>query len=246
MIVIKSASPERVRFLWAAGMERWKGRRAMTSWDELFRDDRHILRQPDVFAIEFARILRDQGARSVLDWGCGAGRHVVFLAHQGFQVTGMDPAPSGIERARKWLEAEGLQAALQVAPPGRIPARSRSFDAALSLYAIEHGRRKEVLESVRELHRVLRSGGWLLVARSSGEDSMKHHGRPVAPGTYVPLEGPEAGVPHYLTTREDIDEFFAPFEVFELAHVCSWLSGLYGERRMEAHWVVIGRKPEAT
>jgi hypothetical protein len=110
------------------------------------------------------------------------------------------------------------------------------------MYAIEHGLQEDVRRSVSEILRVLRSGGLTLITLSSGEDSMKLMGQQVAQGTYVPEAGPEAGIPHYLTTRTDIEVFFAGFDVLELTHVCSRLDSLSPEDPLSAHWVVIARK----
>ena len=211
----------------------------MADWDDLFTEDAHIIRDADISVIRFARIIGDQGAKLVLDWGSGAGRHAFYLARLGFDVTAMDPSPTGIAEARRWLASEGLEATLRVAKPGRIPAPDSSFDAVLSLYAIEHGTREKVAESVTEIHRVLKPGGLALITFSSGEDSMKQYSRRVAPGTYAPRQGPEAGIPHYLTTREDIDDFFANYYILELSHICSRLGVLAGDDRVDAHWAVL-------
>lgn len=192
--------------------------------------------------MHFARILNAQGLNRVLDWGCGAGRNLAYLARAGFEATGMDPSERGIEAARQLLESEGLHAVLEVAEPGQIPVEDESCDAVISLYAIEHGVREEVKKSVDELHRVLKSGGLSLVTMSSYADSMKDAADMVAPGTYVPGTGPEEGISHFLAVREDIDEFFAACEVMELTHVSSWMSSLNSDRRLDAHWVVIARK----
>ncbi len=214
----------------------------MADWNELFRDEAHILREPDIFVVQFARLLRDHSMKRVLDWGAGAGRHTVYLASLGFSVVGMDPSPEGIREARRWLEAERLAAELQLVSPGGIPAADASFDAALSLYAIEHGRREQVLESIREIRRVLRPGGLGLITLSSAEDSMMLRGRSIEPGTFAPVEGPEKDIPHFLSTRSDIDDFFATVEPLYLTHVCSRLSALEGEARVDAHWAVIFRR----
>jgi ubiquinone/menaquinone biosynthesis C-methylase UbiE len=160
----------------------------------------------------------------------------------GFEVSGMDPSERGVNAARELIKAEGLSAELDVVDPGQIPVEDESYDAVMSLYAIEHGARDEVKASVDELCRVLKRGGLSLVTLSSDEDGLKTAGQLVAPGTYVPNEGPEEGMAHYLATREDIDEFFSAFEVLELAHVSSWLSALSSDKRLEAHWSVIARK----
>jgi len=214
----------------------------LSSWNDLFGEEKFILHEPDIFVIHFARILSSLRLSRVLDWGCGAGRNLAYLAGKGFEMTGMDPSERGIKAARELLESKKLRGELEVVEPGPIPVEDESYDAVLSLFAIEHGVRDEVKKSVEELHRVLRRGGLSLITLSSGEDSMRAVGQLVAPGTYVPTEGPEKGIQHYLTERGDIDEFFSGQELLELSHVCSWLSALKSDKRLEAHWAVIARR----
>lgn len=47
---------------------------------------------------------------SVLIPGCGHGYEVIELARLGFQVTGLDIAPTPVARIRRELDAEGLHA----------------------------------------------------------------------------------------------------------------------------------------
>lgn len=212
-------------------------------WERLFAQEEHVLREPEVAVIELVRVLRRAGARRVLDWGCGAGRHVVYLARQGFEVTGLDPAPTAIRRAHQWVQEEGLKAVLSTAQPGRVPAEDGEYDAVLSAFAVEHGTREEVERSVRELVRVLRPGGYLLVALSSQEDSLSQTGSPAPGGVRIPRSGPEEGVSHYLSSRGDLEEFFRGVEVVQLAHVCRRVRGAGdGQEARSAHWWVLGRK----
>ena len=46
--------------------------------------------------------LQPRRGASILDLGCGNGRHAKYLALQGFNVTGLDLAFSSIQHARKW------------------------------------------------------------------------------------------------------------------------------------------------
>lgn len=50
--------------------------------------------------------------KRALDFGCGSGVHTLFLAHEGFSVTGIDIAETGIENTRERLKAYGLHAEL--------------------------------------------------------------------------------------------------------------------------------------
>ena len=45
---------------------------------------------------------------SILDVGCGTGRHAVELARRGFVVTGIDLSPGMLEQARAKAEAAGV------------------------------------------------------------------------------------------------------------------------------------------
>lgn len=47
-----------------------------------------------------------------VDLGCGTGRNALFLAQQGFHVTGIDYATSAIEKARQKAEMAGLEVEL--------------------------------------------------------------------------------------------------------------------------------------
>ena len=42
--------------------------------------------------------------RKVIDFGCGEGRDSIFLARSGYDVTGVDIAPSAINRAIEWAD----------------------------------------------------------------------------------------------------------------------------------------------
>src|SRR5437868_14089651 len=44
-----------------------------------------------------------------LEIGCGTGTNSVWLAQQGFEVTGIDLAPLAVERAEKRAQSAGVQ-----------------------------------------------------------------------------------------------------------------------------------------
>jgi 2-polyprenyl-3-methyl-5-hydroxy-6-metoxy-1,4-benzoquinol methylase len=43
-----------------------------------------------------------------IDLGCGAGNYSVYLASQGFEVTGVDLSPAAISLAQKNAEKKGV------------------------------------------------------------------------------------------------------------------------------------------
>jgi SAM-dependent methyltransferase len=54
------------------------------------------------FVGELIHELQPQATSSILDLGCGNGRHAKYLAANGFRVTGLDLAFSSIQQAKKW------------------------------------------------------------------------------------------------------------------------------------------------
>ena len=97
--------------------------------------------------------------RRVLDLGCGAGRHLVYLARQGFEMYGTDIDPHGLARARSWLEQEGLPAHLAVADMEALPFPDDFFDAVVSMYVIHHNLMDGIRRTVAGVRRALRPRG---------------------------------------------------------------------------------------
>jgi SAM-dependent methyltransferase len=48
--------------------------------------------------------------KKALDIACGEGRNSIFLARNGFDVTGLDIAEEGLAKAEQWAKTEGLDA----------------------------------------------------------------------------------------------------------------------------------------
>jgi SAM-dependent methyltransferase len=103
----------------------------------------------------------------VLDLGCGSGIPVLrALVERGHAALGVDVSAEQIARARANVpEAElrcGSFLELDVAPA--------TFDAAVSLYAIEHVPRETHARLLETIRRALRAGGWLLLTVETGDE----------------------------------------------------------------------------
>jgi SAM-dependent methyltransferase len=100
----------------------------------------------------------------VLDVGCGTGYLTVRAAHAvgpTGRVVGADPAAEVIEYARS---VSPPRCDFHVAGGDAIPEREASFDVVVSSLAVHHIPPKERPLAMREMYRVLRPGGRLLIA----------------------------------------------------------------------------------
>jgi SAM-dependent methyltransferase len=99
---------------------------------------------------------------SVLDAGCGTGRHTAWLATRAARVLAMDFSAGMLEQARHRLAGVGnvefYQQDLSAPPFGNLP--DGCVDRALCALVGEHI--ADLTALFRELARLLRPGGWLL------------------------------------------------------------------------------------
>lgn len=108
----------------------------------------------------FAR-LADEGQLSgrVLDSGCGTGEHALLAASRGADVTGIDVAPTAIERARAKAAERGLTARFEVADALDLELLGRTFDTVIDSGVFHVFGDEDRARYVASLAAVLRPGG---------------------------------------------------------------------------------------
>ena len=127
----------------------------------------------------FAALLT--GERRVLDAGCGAGRMMPLLAGHGCSVEGVDLSPQMVRRSLR----DHPEHPAQVASIADLPFADASFDGVFCWYSTIHSPDPDLADILRELRRVLRPGGYALVAFQTGEgvrdvsESYRRHGHEV-------------------------------------------------------------------
>ena len=98
-----------------------------------------------------------QSGERVLDIGCGPGYLCAQMAEAGASVVGLDPSPSMLTLAER--RGEGVE--LVRGDALSLPFEDASFDAAVSTQVYEYV--EDISGALREVRRVLRDGGRLLV-----------------------------------------------------------------------------------
>lgn len=152
--------------------------------------------------------------RRVVDLGCGDGRHLVFFARRGYNVTGIDYAPTALTRARVWLTRENLYADLFCADMRAISCKDSAFDAVICIAVINHSRIQGIRTAIQEIHRLMRPGAWLFIVMATEElmptpDDERY--MMIEHRTYMPKYGHEKGVPHYFFSGAELRLEFSQF-----------------------------------
>ena len=108
-------------------------------------------------------------AAAALDVGCGAGHLSFAIAPDFARVVALDPAPGMLAVVRDAAAARHLPQIETVEGAGdRLPFADESFDLVCSRKSAHHWRRIE--PALRELRRVLKPGGHLLMIDTEGEE----------------------------------------------------------------------------
>jgi SAM-dependent methyltransferase len=115
-----------------------------------------------------------QPGEAVLEIGCGHGRTLARIAATPDTfLAGIDPSEVMVRlarrRMRRWIKAGRARVAL--ASSAKIPHADTRFDAALAVHVVYFWR--DPLADLREIHRVLRPGGrLLLIYRPRDEETL--------------------------------------------------------------------------
>jgi ubiquinone/menaquinone biosynthesis C-methylase UbiE len=103
---------------------------------------------------------------AVLDVGCGTGSLAIVAKRQvgptGI-VSGIDPSPGMIARARSKASKAGTDVRFETGIAEALPFPAAHFDVVLSTLMLHHLARPARHQFVREVHRVLKPEGRLLV-----------------------------------------------------------------------------------
>lgn len=212
---------------------------AHLAWDEVWKTDDGSQEwgHPEPRVLTEAARLRLAGARTALDLGSGVGRHALALAALGFETTGIDLAPTGLERTRAFATERGLSLHTAQGPMTELPFEDASFDYVLSWNVIYHGDPDIVRRAVSEIARVLRPGGTYQGTMLSKRRHDYGRGNEIAPDTFVQPDGEGDKIhPHFFCDAAGCVTLFGNFEIrmledFETGAPGSWHWHVVAERR---------------
>ena len=171
---------------------------------------------PDPAVVACAERLREGGARTALDLGCGVGRHALMLAETGLAVSALDEAAEGLAVLREAAEGRGLTIEVTQGPMTALPYADAAFDYVLALNVIYHGDRDVVRATIAEIRRVLRPGGIYQGTMLSKRNSAFGAGQEVAPDTWINPGDEDKDHPHFYCDAAGLVGLFAGFELCEL------------------------------
>ena len=186
----------------------------------------------------YAQKWKREGRKSVLDLGCGLGRHAVLFAKYGFKVTATDISKDALDFLRKYRREQGVDISCRLADMEKLPFADDAFDAIFAMHSAGHADTQGMKRVMEEIKRVLKPDGTVFMTLCSKETwTYAESGLPkVDDNTVIKTDGPEQGVPHFFVDRDDIAKLFADLELIKVRHIDDCYDG--GKWKNQKHYFI--------
>ncbi|EDS76685.1 putative methyltransferase type 11 [Clostridium botulinum C str. Eklund] len=216
-------------------------------WEKLHEQSRFRPKYPSEEIVQFIfRNFKRDGKEKVLDLGCGAGRHVYFMANEGIDVYGCDISREGINYTQELLKRNNLSASLNVASIDKLPYEDNFFDGLISCGVLYYCKIEQIKKAILEIHRVLKEGSkGLIIVRNTNDYRFKN-GEEIEKNTFMINEDDftkcafnENGMIMHFFQRDELVDLFSKFtevSIDEITHTHS--NGKY----MDSNYEIIVEK----
>lgn len=194
-------------------------------WSDLHSQNRYQPKYPSDTLVSFVFRNFKRGGR-ILDLGCGAGRHVLFLAQNGFETCGIDYSQNGINVTSERLKEFGLKADLKVGSVDKINYPASSFDGLICFGVLYYNDIETIENASKEIHRVLKDDAIAYIIIRSTEDYRYVNNKKLS--KYVALidendndkaANSENGMQMYFFDKDEVKRVFACFENIEINRI---------------------------
>ncbi len=142
----------------------------MADWNERYARGEHATHEPSRLLVRATENLLPGRA---LDVACGAGRHAVFLAEQGWRLTAVDASHVGIEitKARALVSGVDVDARVADLERGEFEIEPDAYDLVSLFYYLQRDLWPELRASVKR-------GGLFVAAIHFSDDPEQEDGNP--------------------------------------------------------------------
>jgi len=152
-----------------------EGVRLLARWDSAYHDNRRPGWDTGRPSSNLEKLVEDRTLRPcrAVVLGCGTGTNAIYLAKKGFEVTGIDIAPTALSRAEKKAQEAGVKVrwllADVLAPPELEP-----FELIFDRGCYHGVRRQNAAGYVSALGRLSQSGTRLLILAGNANEARQY------------------------------------------------------------------------
>ena len=194
-------------------------------WINLHKQKRHQPRYPHQLVVSFVLRTFKQGG-AILDLGCGAGRHLKFLAENGFEAYGCDYSSSGIQASQELLASANLKANFEIASVDNLPYDDEFFDGLICFGVLYYNDKQSIQKAASEIFRVLKKGSKALIFVRNLEDYRYEKAKKLSKYEVIIQENDEKrsafkenDMPMYFFDKDEVKRVFYHFKNLEINRI---------------------------
>lgn len=186
-----------------------------TGWNKLYEDNGEIVTGHSSKVSGLVDRLHAKGVWTVLDAGCGTGRHARFLAGEGFQVVAIDGAENAVKIAAR---QSNTLIAYVTGKLSELPLRNESVDFVLANHSLDYNNLEVALIIAREFDRVLKKGRPISVSVVSTQHPLCGLSPQEVYGFSHVGQCLQRGLPVHFYSEEELSALFPGYHIESLVH----------------------------
>lgn len=189
----------------------WESRWSQTSAESL----KEVLQPYHQGKDEILDVLKAHRVRRICDAGCGFGAYSLLLASNGFDVEGFDLSESAVAVTKELLGNYKIDASsYRAASVLQTGYEDEQFDAAIAYSVLDHMTVNDAAKGLRELSRIVRKDGLLVLAFDSLEEDDLELAHTVMPdGSLLYTQGKRTGMIFHPFTEQELSELLGNKEI---------------------------------
>lgn len=193
-------------------------------WEQRYKDGKARISYPydEVVGFMLGRYAADRRSQTtVLDFGCGPGNHLWFLAENGFDAHGVDTSETAIALAKKAVARVGNdfdRRKIKISNDDGLPFDDGLFDVVIDRSSLGQNRASEIPGLVAEIHRVLKPGGTYFGINFSDHYPELHRAQNYGAGDFADFDRgnlKDIGSRHFFSVSEIFD-LFTQYEIEDI------------------------------
>lgn len=219
-------------------------------WEKLHKEARFRPKYPSELVVQFIfRNFKRDGNEKVLDLGCGAGRHTIFMANENIIPYGVDISKKGVKHTKDMLKNcgfEGFNNNIKCGDFSQLEFKDDFFDGIICYGVLYYSKKEDIKKAVDEIYRVLQKDGKALVVVRNTEDYRFRKGKKIEENTFIINENDgskcaynENDMVMHFFTKEEVKNLFSRFssvmiDMFSETHE--------NEKYKDSNYILIIRK----
>ena len=166
----------------------------MKDWSTLYTEKGIVQKEPSKKVLKTINFFKGKGLKRILDLGCGTGRHTTLLVKEGFEVYGCDNSKDALKIIKNFL----VDNEFRLCDMTKLSYEDGYFDGILCYQVIQHGKIAGIKQSISEMYRVLKKGGYLFLVVISTKHPKFKTGEEIEPNTKINTDDIDGHMPHHF------------------------------------------------